>query len=109
MAAWSVSSWTRASYPVSATVRRRSSGETRSGGGGGGGGEGVVHHPRQRRGYRHAPAAYPYLLGTALRISDAAARNATLIALGVVGGAAVVLMVPSPAWLFLRTNRGQLT
>lgn len=53
-------------------------------------------------------AQYPYLLGTHLSISHAAAPHATMTALGVVGGAAVVLVVPSLAWLFVLTHRGQL-
>jgi cytochrome d ubiquinol oxidase subunit II len=51
---------------------------------------------------------YPYLLGTHLRIQSAAAPDATLDALGVVAVLAVLLVVPSLAFLFTLTERGQL-
>jgi cytochrome d ubiquinol oxidase subunit II len=54
-------------------------------------------------------AQYPYLLGTHLTIHDAAAPTATMNALGVVALAAVALVVPSLAWLFILTHRGHLT
>jgi cytochrome d ubiquinol oxidase subunit II len=54
-------------------------------------------------------AQYPYLLGTHLTFHRAAAPEATLDALAVVTGLAVVLVVPSLVWLFVLTHRGQLT
>lgn len=54
-------------------------------------------------------AQYPYLLGTHLTISDSAAPSATMDALAVVAGLAVVLIVPSLIWLLLLTHRGELT
>lgn len=53
-------------------------------------------------------AQYPYLLGTHLRIAQGAAPAATMTALAVVTGLAVVLVVPSIIWLFVLTNRGKL-
>lgn len=53
-------------------------------------------------------AQYPYLLGTHLTFRQAAAPTATMDALGVVAGLAVVLVLPSLAWLFLLTHRGYL-
>jgi cytochrome d ubiquinol oxidase subunit II len=53
-------------------------------------------------------AQYPYLLGTHLTISDAAAPAGTINALVVVAGLAVVLVGPSLIWLLLLTNRGEL-
>jgi cytochrome d ubiquinol oxidase subunit II len=53
-------------------------------------------------------AQYPFLLGNHLRIAQAAAPNATLIALTVVFGAAVLLVVPSLALLYRLQQRGQL-
>ena len=53
-------------------------------------------------------AQYPYLLGTHLSIQAAAAPAATMEALVVVAVAAAVLVVPSLAWLFVLTHRGQL-
>jgi cytochrome d ubiquinol oxidase subunit II len=54
-------------------------------------------------------AQYPYLLGTHTRISSAAAPSATMEALIVVAGAAVVLVVPSLLWLLVLANRGALS
>ncbi len=54
-------------------------------------------------------AQYPYLLGTHVGIQAAAAPNATMDALGVVAVAAVLLVAPSLAWLFVLTNRGRLS
>jgi cytochrome d ubiquinol oxidase subunit II len=54
-------------------------------------------------------AQYPYLLGTHLTLSAAAAPEATMDALGVVTVLALVLVVPSLAWLLLLTHRGRLT
>jgi cytochrome d ubiquinol oxidase subunit II len=53
-------------------------------------------------------AQYPFLLGNHLRIAQAAAPNATLVALTVVFGAAVLLVVPSLALLYRLQQRGQL-
>ena len=53
-------------------------------------------------------AEYPYLLGTHLRIADAAAPGPTLIAVTVVFGAAALLVVPSFALLYLMQQRGRL-
>lgn len=53
-------------------------------------------------------AQYPYLLGTHLTIAEGAAPAATMNALAVVTLLAVVLVVPSIAWLFLLTHRGKL-
>jgi cytochrome d ubiquinol oxidase subunit II len=53
-------------------------------------------------------AQYPYPLGTHLTIHQAAAPASTMNALGVVALAAVALVVPSLAWLFILTHRGQL-
>jgi cytochrome d ubiquinol oxidase subunit II len=53
-------------------------------------------------------AQYPYLLGTHLTIRAAAAPAATMDALAVVALAAAALVVPSLAWLFVLTQRGQL-
>jgi cytochrome d ubiquinol oxidase subunit II len=53
-------------------------------------------------------AQYPYLLGTHLRIHEAAAPTATMNALAIIALAAAVLVVPSLAWLLLLTHRGQL-
>jgi cytochrome d ubiquinol oxidase subunit II len=53
-------------------------------------------------------AQYPYLLGTHLRISQAAAPTSTLVALTVVAVAAVLLVVPSMALLFVLQQRGRL-
>ena len=53
-------------------------------------------------------AQYPYLLGTHLRIAQAAAPTSTLVALTVVAVAAVVLVVPSIALLFVLQQRGRL-
>lgn len=52
---------------------------------------------------------YPYLLGTHLTIAQAAAPNATMVALAVVAGLALVFVVPSLAWLLVLTHRGALT
>jgi cytochrome d ubiquinol oxidase subunit II len=54
-------------------------------------------------------AQYPYLLGTHLRLTDAAAPPPTMAALAVVTALAIVLVVPSIAWLFVLTHRGRLT
>jgi len=53
-------------------------------------------------------AQYPFLLGTHLSIAAAAAPRATLVALTVVAVAAVVLVVPSMALLFVLQQRGRL-
>ena len=53
-------------------------------------------------------AQYPYLLGTHLDIHRASAPESTMIALLVVAVAALVLVLPSLAWLFLLTHRGRL-
>jgi cytochrome d ubiquinol oxidase subunit II len=54
-------------------------------------------------------AQYPYLLGTHLTISESASPSATMAALIVVLGLAVVLVVPSLLWLLMLANRGELT
>jgi cytochrome d ubiquinol oxidase subunit II len=53
-------------------------------------------------------AQYPYLLGTHLSIARAAAPTSTLVALTVVAVAAVLLVVPSIALLFMLQQRGRL-
>jgi cytochrome d ubiquinol oxidase subunit II len=53
-------------------------------------------------------AQYPYLLGTHLSIDEAAAPTSTLVALTVVAVAAVLLVVPSMALLFVLQQRGRL-
>ncbi len=53
-------------------------------------------------------AQYPYLLGDHLDVHDAAAPTSTLVALTVVAGAALLLVVPSLAWLLVLTHRGAL-
>jgi cytochrome d ubiquinol oxidase subunit II len=53
-------------------------------------------------------AQYPYLLGTHLSIATAAAPAPTLFALTVVAAAALVLVVPSMALLFVLQQRGRL-
>jgi cytochrome d ubiquinol oxidase subunit II len=53
-------------------------------------------------------AQYPYLLGTHLSIGAAAAPGATLVALTVVAAAALVLVAPSIALLFVLQQRGRL-
>jgi len=53
-------------------------------------------------------AQYPYLLGTHLSIETAAAPAPTLVALTVVAAAALVLVVPSMALLFVLQQRGRL-
>jgi cytochrome bd ubiquinol oxidase subunit II len=53
-------------------------------------------------------AQYPYLLGTHLSIAAAAAPTSTLVALTVVAVAAVLLVVPSMALLFVLQQRGRL-
>jgi len=51
-------------------------------------------------------AQYPYLLGTHLRIDQAAAPDATLWSLLVVFALAAVLCLPSLAWLYVLQQRG---
>ena len=53
-------------------------------------------------------AQYPYLLGTHLTIDAAAAPTPTLWALTIVAAAALVLVVPSMALLFVLGQRGRL-
>lgn len=53
-------------------------------------------------------AQYPYLLGTHLRIGEAAAPGPTLVAVTAVFAAAVLLCVPSFALLYFLQQRGQL-
>src|SRR3954468_8186903 len=53
-------------------------------------------------------AQYPFLLGTHLSIARAAAPTSTLVALTVVAVAAVLLVVPSMALLFVLQQRGRL-
>ena len=53
-------------------------------------------------------AQYPYLLGTHLSIDEAAAPDATLIALTLVAAAALLLVVPATALLFFLHQRGRL-
>ena len=53
-------------------------------------------------------AQYPYLLGTHLSIAEAAAPDATLWALTIVAAAAVLLVVPAVALLFVLHQRGDL-
>ena len=54
-------------------------------------------------------AQYPYLLGTHLRISEAAAPTPTLWALTIVATAALLIIVPAMALLFILQQRGRLT
>jgi cytochrome d ubiquinol oxidase subunit II len=53
-------------------------------------------------------AQYPYLLGTHLRIQEAAAPTATLWALTIVAALALALVVPGIVLLFVLQQRGQL-
>jgi cytochrome d ubiquinol oxidase subunit II len=53
-------------------------------------------------------AQYPYLLGTHLRIAEAAAPNSTLWVLVGVAITAAALIAPSLAWLYVLQNRGRL-
>jgi cytochrome d ubiquinol oxidase subunit II len=53
-------------------------------------------------------AAFPYLLPTSLTISEAAAPSATLTAVMIVFGAAVVLVIPSLALLYTLSQRQTL-
>jgi cytochrome d ubiquinol oxidase subunit II len=53
-------------------------------------------------------AQYPYLLGTHLQISQGAAPDATLLALTVVAGVALVFVVPAFALLLYLQQRGHL-
>jgi cytochrome d ubiquinol oxidase subunit II len=53
-------------------------------------------------------AQYPYLLGTHLRVDEAASPRPTLVAVLVVFGAAVVLCVPSLVLLYILEQRGEL-
>nr|WP_296070960.1 cytochrome d ubiquinol oxidase subunit II [uncultured Actinoplanes sp.] len=53
-------------------------------------------------------AQYPFLLGTHLSIAEAAAPDATLIALVVLAAGALVLVVPSVGLLFVLQQRGSL-
>jgi cytochrome bd ubiquinol oxidase subunit II len=53
-------------------------------------------------------AQYPFMLGTHLRISEAAAPRPTLLAVTVVFVAAVVLVVPSLVLLYVLQQRGRL-
>ncbi|MEU1839408.1 cytochrome d ubiquinol oxidase subunit II [Micromonospora chersina] len=53
-------------------------------------------------------AQYPYLLGTHLRIGEAAAPDATLASLTLVAAAALLLVVPAMALLFVLHQRGHL-
>jgi cytochrome d ubiquinol oxidase subunit II len=54
-------------------------------------------------------AQYPYVLGTHLRISAAAAPDATLWALTIVAAVALVIVVPSMVLLYTLQQRGQLS
>ncbi len=54
-------------------------------------------------------AQYPYLLGTHLDLHTSSAPHATMAALGVITVLAVLLVVPSLAWLLWLTHRGVLT
>ena len=53
-------------------------------------------------------AQYPYLLGTHLTIAEAAAPTATLWALTLVAGVALLAVLPSIALLFVLQQRGRL-
>ncbi|MET7969476.1 cytochrome d ubiquinol oxidase subunit II [Micromonospora sp. NPDC005305] len=53
-------------------------------------------------------AQYPYLLGTHLRLDEAAAPDATLASLTLVAAAALLLVVPAMALLFVLHQRGRL-
>ena len=53
-------------------------------------------------------AQYPYLLGTHLDLHDAAAPSSSMTFLAIVAVAALVLVGPSLAWLFVLTHRGRL-
>jgi cytochrome bd ubiquinol oxidase subunit II len=53
-------------------------------------------------------AQYPYLLGTHVSIDEAAAPGPTLVALAVVAAAALVVVVPAMALLFVLAQRGRL-
>jgi cytochrome d ubiquinol oxidase subunit II len=53
-------------------------------------------------------AQYPYLLGTHLDLHQAASPPSTMTFLAVVALAALLLVGPSLAWLFVLTHRGRL-
>jgi cytochrome bd ubiquinol oxidase subunit II len=53
-------------------------------------------------------AQYPYLLGTHLNLHQAASPPSTMTFLAVVALAALLLVGPSLAWLFVLTHRGRL-
>jgi cytochrome d ubiquinol oxidase subunit II len=53
-------------------------------------------------------AQYPYLLGTHLDLHDAAAPASSMRFLALVAVAALLLVGPSLAWLFVLTHRGRL-
>jgi cytochrome d ubiquinol oxidase subunit II len=53
-------------------------------------------------------AQYPYLLGTHLDLHDAAAPGSTMTALLVISVLALLLVVPSLAWLLVLTHQGRL-
>jgi cytochrome d ubiquinol oxidase subunit II len=53
-------------------------------------------------------AQYPYLLGTHLDLHDAAAPDSTMTALLVISLLALLLVVPSFAWLLVLTHQGRL-
>jgi cytochrome d ubiquinol oxidase subunit II len=53
-------------------------------------------------------AQYPYLLGTHLDLHDAAAPESSMAFLAIVALAALLLVGPSLAWLFVLTHRGRL-
>lgn len=53
-------------------------------------------------------AQYPYLLGTHLRIAEAAAPDSTLWVLVGVAITAAAVIAPSLAWLYILQNRGRL-
>jgi cytochrome d ubiquinol oxidase subunit II len=53
-------------------------------------------------------AQYPYLLGTHLRIGEAAAPPATLWSLTIVAAVALLVVVPAMSLLFVLQQRGQL-
>jgi cytochrome d ubiquinol oxidase subunit II len=53
-------------------------------------------------------AAFPYVLPTSLKISDAAGASATLISVIVVFGVAGALVIPSLALLYALSQRSAL-
>jgi hypothetical protein len=67
--------------------------------------EGLLFGRRRRRRERLGVAQHPYLLPQTLTIDDAAAPSATLTAVLIVFGIAIVLVIPSLALLYTLAQR----